>query len=181
MNSLSRNLEPWESDRELDPAMVRMMAEAFLPDLPQYEIQYVGSGWCNDVYKLNSDWILRFPRRRDVLSNLKKSAGVSDFLIPLLKETGVSIPEFSCVCPRTGMPDFAVIDIHYIPDKYIVELKSLKLYIVKYGGVGIFHEHVTNKIMDDFKKASSPRKVEVWGRFNPRGGISTVVAAHWPE
>ena len=93
----------------------------------------------------------------------------------------VSIPEFSCVCPRTGMPDCAVIDIHYIPDKYIVELKSLKLYMVGFRNLGVFHEHVTNKIMDDFKKASSPRKVEVWGRFNPRGGISTVVASHWPE
>ena len=93
----------------------------------------------------------------------------------------VSIPEFSCVCPRTGMPDYAVIDIHYIPDKYIVELKSLKLYMVGFRSLGIFHEHVTNKIMDDFKKASSPRKVEVWGRFNPRGGICTVVESHWPE
>ena len=93
----------------------------------------------------------------------------------------VSIPEFSCVCPRTGLPDYAIIDIHYIPDKYIVELKSLKLYIVGFRNLGIFHEHVTNKIMDDFKKASSPRKIEVWGRFNPRGGICTVVESRWPE
>ena len=93
----------------------------------------------------------------------------------------VSIPEFSCVCPRTGMPDYAVIDIHYIPNKYIVELKSLKLYMVGFRNLGIFHEHVTNKIMDDFKKASSPRKIEVWGRFNPRGGICTVVESRWPE
>ena len=93
----------------------------------------------------------------------------------------ISIPEFSCVCPRTGMPDYAVIDIHYIPDKYIVELKSLKLYMVGFRSLGIFHEHVTNKIMDDFKKASSPRKIEVWGRFNPRGGICTVVESRWPE
>ncbi len=93
----------------------------------------------------------------------------------------VSIPEFSCVCPRTGLPDFAVIDIHYTPDKYIVELKSLKLYITEFRNVGIFHEHVTNKIMDDFKEVSKPRKIEVWGRFNPRGGISTVVESRWPE
>ena len=93
----------------------------------------------------------------------------------------VSIPEFACVCPRTGQPDYAVIDIHYIPDKYIVELKSLKLYVVEFRNIGIFHEHVTNKIMDDFKKASSPRKIEVWGRFNARGGISTVVESRWPE
>ena len=93
----------------------------------------------------------------------------------------VSIPEFACVCPRTGQPDYAVIDIHYIPDKYIVELKSLKLYMVGFRNLGIFHENVTNKIMDDFKKASSPRKVEVWGRFNPRGGICTIVESRWPE
>ena len=93
----------------------------------------------------------------------------------------VSIPEFSCVCPRTGLPDYAVIDIHYIPDKHIVELKSLKLYMLEFRNMGIFHEHVTNKIMDDFKNASKPRKIEVWGRFNPRGGICTIVEACWPE
>ena len=93
----------------------------------------------------------------------------------------VSIPEFSCVCPRTGLPDYAVIDIHYIPEKHIVELKSLKLYMLEFRNMGIFHEHVTNKIMDDFKNASKPRKIEVWGRFNPRGGICTIVEARWPE
>ena len=93
----------------------------------------------------------------------------------------VSIPEFSCVCPRTGLPDYAVIDIHYIPDKHIVELKSLKLYVVGFRNLGIFHEHVTNKIMDDFKKASSPRKIKVVGNFNPRGGIYTIVESRWPE
>ena len=92
----------------------------------------------------------------------------------------VSIPEFSCVCPRTGLPGYAVIDIHYIPDKHIVELKSLKLYMLEFRNMGIFHEHVTNKIMDDFKNVSKPRKIEVWGRFNPRGGISTIVEARWP-
>ena len=66
----------------------------------------------------------------------------------------VSIPEFSCVCPRTGLPDYAVIDIHYVPDKHIVELKSLKFYMIGFRNLGFFHEHITNKIMDDFKKAS---------------------------
>ena len=93
----------------------------------------------------------------------------------------VSIPEFSCVCPRTGLPDFAVIDIHYIPNEYIVELKSMKLYIVGFRNIGVFHEHVTNKIMDDFKKAARPKKIEIWGRFNPRGGIHTVVESSWSE
>ena len=93
----------------------------------------------------------------------------------------ISVPEFNCVCPRTGLPDFANIKIQYTPDQHIVELKSLKLYAVKFRNIGIFHEHVTNKIMDDFKKASRPRKIDVWGRFNPRGGIYTVVESHWPE
>ena len=93
----------------------------------------------------------------------------------------ISIPEFSCVCPKTSLPDYATIEINYIPDKYIVELKSLKLYIVKFRNVGIFHEHVTNQIMDDFKKACSPKKITVFGQFLPRGGIKTVVESSWPE
>ena len=93
----------------------------------------------------------------------------------------ISIPEFSCVCPKTGLPDYAVIDIHYIPNKYIVELKSLKFYVIQFRNVGIFHEHVTNQIMDDFKKACSPRKIDIWGRFNPRGGIKTVIELSWSE
>ena len=92
----------------------------------------------------------------------------------------VSIAEFSCVCPRTGQPDYAIVDIHYVPDKLIVELKSLMLYVVGFRNLGIFHEHATNKIMDDFKRASRPRKIEVWGRFKSRGGISTVVESRWP-
>ena len=93
----------------------------------------------------------------------------------------ISIPEFTCVCPRTGHPDFAIIEINYIPDAFIVELKSLKLYLQGFRNMGIFHEAVTNKIIDDFRLACKPRKVDVVGRFNPRGGISTVVEAHWSE
>lgn len=87
----------------------------------------------------------------------------------------VSIPEFNCVCPRTGLPDFGTINITYVPNKSIVELKSLKLYMVKFRNVGIFHEHVTNRILDDFTKACKPKKIEITGDFNPRGGIKTVV------
>ena len=93
----------------------------------------------------------------------------------------ISIPEFTCVCPRTGQPDFATIEINYIPDKLIVELKSLKLYIQQFRNLGIFHENVTNKILDDFRRACKPRKIDVIGLFNPRGGISTVVEAYWQE
>ena len=90
-------------------------------------------------------------------------------------EINISIPEFNCVCPKTGLPDFGTIKINYIPKKHIVELKSLKLYIVKFRNVGIFHEHVTNKIMDDFTKACNPKTIEVIGDFNPRGGIKTII------
>ena len=93
----------------------------------------------------------------------------------------ISIPEFTCVCPKTGQPDFATIEINYIPNLLIVELKSLKLYLHRFRNIGIFHEVVTNKILDDFRLACKPRRVDVVGRFNPRGGISTDVEAHWIE
>ena len=89
----------------------------------------------------------------------------------------ISIPEFTCVCPKTGLPDFATIKINYIPNTHIVELKSLKLYIVKFRNCGIFHEHVTNKILDDFKMVCSPHEISVKGDFHPRGGIKTIVSA----
>lgn len=93
----------------------------------------------------------------------------------------ISIPEFNCVCPRTGLPDFAEIKINYVPDKWIVELKSLKLYIAKFRNMGIFHEHVTNRILDDFQNACKPRKIQIEGEFHPRGGIKTSVLAEWSE
>ena len=96
-------------------------------------------------------------------------------------EVDISIPEFTCVCPKTGQPDFATIEIRYVPDKYIVELKSLKLYLQQYRDVGMFHEAVTNKILEDFRKSSSPKKIEVLGKFNPRGGINTKIRVRWPE
>ena len=93
-------------------------------------------------------------------------------------EINITIPEFNAVCPKTGLPDFGTIYITYSPDKHIVELKSLKLYIVKFRNLGIFHEHVTNKILDDFKNACKPKKIAVRGDFNPRGGIKTTVTAN---
>ena len=93
-------------------------------------------------------------------------------------EINITIPEFNAVCPKTGLPDFGTIYITYSPDQYIVELKSLKLYIVKFRNLGIFHEHVTNKILEDFKKACKPKKIKVVGDFSPRGGIKTTVTAN---
>ena len=92
-------------------------------------------------------------------------------------EIEIICPEFTCVCPKTGQPDFATIRLKYVPDKLCIELKSLKLYIFSYRDVGTFHEHVTNKILDDIVEAISPRRAEVVGDFNVRGGIKTVVRA----
>ncbi len=96
-------------------------------------------------------------------------------------EVEISCPEFTCVCPRTGQPDFATIEIRYVPDRRIVELKSLKLYLFSYRQSGIFHEDVTNRVLDDFVQASQPLRCEVTGRFNPRGGITTVVRARFEK
>ncbi|MCM8796027.1 MAG: preQ(1) synthase [Candidatus Omnitrophica bacterium] len=87
----------------------------------------------------------------------------------------IEIPEFTCICPKTGLPDFATIRIEYSPDKYCIELKSLKMYTIFYRNVGIFHEHVINKILEDFVKACKPRWAKISGIFNPRGGITTTV------
>ncbi|MBW1999795.1 MAG: NADPH-dependent 7-cyano-7-deazaguanine reductase QueF [Deltaproteobacteria bacterium] len=91
----------------------------------------------------------------------------------------MSIPEFTCICPKTGLPDFATVTIRYIPRKKCIELKSLKEYIFFYRNVGIFHEHVVNKILDDFVRACDPISVEIVGDFNVRGGIKTTVRASY--
>ena len=85
------------------------------------------------------------------------------------------VPEFTCVCPMTGQPDFATIRIRYIPDQWLVELKSLKLYMWSYRDEGAFHEDVTNRILNDLVAAAKPRWAEVVGDFNVRGGIKTEV------
>lgn len=91
----------------------------------------------------------------------------------------IEIPEFTCICPKTGLPDFATIKIDYIPSKTCLELKSLKMYIVYYRNVGIFHEHLVNKVLDDIVKACSPRWAQVEAVMNPRGGIATSVKSEY--
>ena len=86
-------------------------------------------------------------------------------------------PEFTCVCPLTGQPDFGTITIHYVPDRKILESKSLKLYLWSYREEGAFHEHVTNRILDDVVRALDPWYCKVTGDFNARGGISIAVVA----
>jgi 7-cyano-7-deazaguanine reductase len=92
-------------------------------------------------------------------------------------EISMECPEFTCVCPRTGQPDFATVRIRYVPDRLCVELKSLKLYLWSFRDQGTFHEAVTNRICDDLVKALAPRWIEVVGDFSVRGGIHTVVTA----
>ena len=88
-----------------------------------------------------------------------------------------SCPEFTCVCPKTGQPDFATMHIKYVPNKKCVELKSLKLYLWSYRNEGTFHEKCTNKILDDIVAAVCPHYAEVIGDFFVRGGIHTIVTA----
>ncbi len=90
-------------------------------------------------------------------------------------EIDITFPEFSCLCPRSGYPDYAVIKIKYIPDEFIVELKSLKLYLNKYRNQYISHEEATNKIYDDLFEILKPRFLEVVGDWNPRGNVKTII------
>lgn len=87
----------------------------------------------------------------------------------------ISSPEFTCLCPRSGYPDFATIAVTYVPNKKIVELRSFKLYLNGYRDRSISHEDVTNRIFDDLKKGLRPRQLEVTGDFNVRGNVKTVI------
>ena len=115
------------------------------------------------IRKLNTPkietWINQYPEREYIIK--------------------IDIPEFTCICPKTGLPDFAVITIRYVPDRLCLELKSLKYYTIFYRDIGIFNEHVVNKMLDDIAKACRPRWAEVVGEFNARGGIRTTVSAEY--
>jgi 7-cyano-7-deazaguanine reductase len=87
----------------------------------------------------------------------------------------MALPEFTCLCPKTGQPDFATFELEYVPDELCVELKSLKLYLWSFRDEGAFHEAVTNQIADDLARACSPRFLRLSGKFNVRGGIYTTV------
>jgi 7-cyano-7-deazaguanine reductase len=89
-------------------------------------------------------------------------------------------PEFTSVCPWTGLPDFGELVIRYLPDRKLVELKSLKYYLHSYRNVGVLQEHAVNAVLEDLVRLLAPRRMEVEGRFRPRGGLSTVVTARYP-
>jgi len=96
-------------------------------------------------------------------------------------EIVVDDPEFTSVCPKTGLPDFGTITIRYMPDKHCLELKSLKEYLQGYRNLGIFQENIVNRVLEDIVRWAKPVWAEVKGEFRPRGGISTVVLAKWPR
>jgi len=116
--------------------------------------------------------------------------GIRDLDIPKLQRVKNKYPdrdytvsiktdEFTCICPKTGLPDYATICIDYIPDKYCVELKSFKFYLLAYRNIGIFHEHVINRILDDFIASCKPRRANIIGEFGSRGGIRTTVSREY--
>lgn len=96
-------------------------------------------------------------------------------------EIKIEFPEFTSVCPKTGLPDFGTIFIRYVPKEHCVELKSLKMYMLAYRNLGIFYENAVNRILEDIVKVCRPVRADVSGEFNPRGGIKSVVEAHYPR
>jgi 7-cyano-7-deazaguanine reductase len=96
-------------------------------------------------------------------------------------EIKIDYPEFTSICPKTGLPDFGTIFISYVPDKHCLELKSLKMYLLAYRNLGIFYENAVNRILEDIVKACKPIEASVIGEFNPRGGLVSTVEVHYPR
>ena len=94
-------------------------------------------------------------------------------------EIAIDCPEFTSMCPKTGLPDFGTIRIRYVPDQTCIELKALKYYLLEFRNKGIFYESVTNQILDDLVAVCAPRQMTVVGEFTPRGGITTRVTAEY--
>jgi 7-cyano-7-deazaguanine reductase len=94
-------------------------------------------------------------------------------------EIEIEMPEFTSVCPKTGLPDFGRLLLRYVPDKLCVELKAYKMYLLAYRDLGIFQENVVNRVLQDVVRAARPKMATVIGEFTPRGGLSTIVTATW--
>ncbi len=93
----------------------------------------------------------------------------------------LDVPELTCICPKTGLPDFGRLRVIYVPRRWCLELKSFKMYVTSFRRVGIFHEHLVNKVLDDIVRACRPRRARVSVVMNPRGGIVTSVEAVYPD
>jgi 7-cyano-7-deazaguanine reductase len=129
-------------------------------------------------------------KRRSPLYDSGHSRGGIDAKLPAIEtwpnqyagyEITITIPEYTSICPRTGLPDFGTITIHYLPAKQCLELKSLKYYILAYRNLGIFYENAVNRILDDAVRACRPRWMVVRGEFSMRGGMRTTVEARYPR
>jgi 7-cyano-7-deazaguanine reductase len=128
-------------------------------------------------------------KTRDRVTEREARAGLKETLPPIETfsnqfpgyEIKVEIPEFTSVCPKTGLPDFGKITIRYVPDRWCVELKSLKMYMLGYRDLGIFYENAVNRILKDVVRACKPVRASVTGEFKPRGGISSVIEATYPR
>jgi len=96
-------------------------------------------------------------------------------------EITIEVPEFTSICPKTGLPDFGTLTISYVPGKECLELKSLKLYLLAYRNLGIFYENAVNRILEDVASACRPVRATVIGEFNPRGGLSSIIEANFPR
>jgi 7-cyano-7-deazaguanine reductase len=96
-------------------------------------------------------------------------------------EIVIDVPEFTSVCPKTGLPDFGVLKLRYVPDKLCVELKSFKEYLLAFRNLGIFQENIINQVLEDVVRFTKPVWAEVTGEFRPRGGIGTQITARWPR
>ena len=94
-------------------------------------------------------------------------------------EIEITMPEFTSVCPKTGLPDHGTLTLRYVPDKFCLELKSLKMYTLAYRNLGIFQENVVNRMLADIVKAAKPHSAEIVGDFTPRGGVFTKITASW--
>jgi 7-cyano-7-deazaguanine reductase len=129
-------------------------------------------------------------KRRSPLYDSGHSRGGIDAKLPAIEtwpnqyagyEITITIPEYTSICPRTGLPDFGTITIHYLPAKQCLELKSLKYYILAYRNLGIFYENAVNRILDDAVRACRPKWMVVRGEFSMRGGMRTTVEARYPR
>ena len=95
-------------------------------------------------------------------------------------EITISFPEYTSICPKTGLPDYGAITISYVPGKVCLELKALKMYLLAYRNLGIFYENAVNRMLRDIVRAVRPKRCVVRGAFTPRGGLTTTVESHWP-
>ena len=130
-----------------------------------------GLGAYNTIFAILSEPTGMPSKASKTLETFPNPEGARDYLIHM------EIPEFTCLCPKTGQPDFATLILDYIPDRTCIELKSLKLYAWSFRNEGAFHEAVTNRILDDLAKATKPRYMRLTAKFYVRGGIFTTVVA----